>query len=166
MIKPDKRIKMFVEEFEEEVEGLPKVKEVEFLGSITRGAFDSGKNLEGYRFGESDIDVVIHGDNISSEVKRKIGDTFKNLVRKYNLGVEKAPFQHPSPIFIDSLLRRILYNVFKSGYINVEGLRQWLKHTAPPHEIVWEIEKIKESMEKLERTFLLPPLSKLLDKIR
>ena len=146
-------VEEFKAEFKQAVANLPGISSIEFFGSICEGRF---------RPGESDIDVFVHGWNIPSDAKREAENIFRALVSKHKLGVERAPFQHPVPLFIDNPLRQILYKAFKARIINVEGLRQWMKQTAPSHEAIWNV---KDAMRDFEKNHpYLPPLSQWLDK--
>jgi len=85
----------FKREFRQRVEALPGVTQVEFIGSIAKDNFVPGK---------SDLDVFVHGHKIPRQAKKQARALVREFSEKYELGLDKAPGQHPTPFFIDSRL--------------------------------------------------------------
>ncbi|GAI37785.1 unnamed protein product, partial [marine sediment metagenome] len=97
-------LEAFRHEFYQRVEELPGVNRVEFIGSVANG---------NYVPGSSDLDVFVHGHKIPRQSKKQIIALLKELNTKYELGLEQAPCQHPTPFFIDSRLSKALYRLLK-----------------------------------------------------
>lgn len=126
-------IEAFCQEYLQRVESLPGVTHIEFIGSITNGNFVPGR---------SDLDVFVHGHRIPKEGKRQAVALVRELNAKYALGLERAPCQHPTPFFIDSPLRRTLYNLLK-GRMELRWLRTTVKRVAPSYSFVWRLQQGK-----------------------
>lgn len=122
-------IEAFKEEFCQRVEELPEVNRVEFIGSV------AGNN---YVPGSSDIDVFVHGHKIPRQSKKQIIALVWELNTKYELGLEQAPCQHPTPFFIDGGLARLLYRLLK-GRMEARLLRAMVKKVAPSYGFVWRL---------------------------
>jgi len=83
-------IEGFKREFEARAIAFPGVTKVLFFGSIAEHKFVQGK---------SDVDVAIYG-RVALEDKKKIREILKELNYKYGMGLERAPFLHPTPFFV------------------------------------------------------------------
>ena len=114
------------------MEQLTDVHKVEFIGSAANGNFVSGR---------SDLDVFVHGHRIPKESKRQAVALVRELNKKYKLGLERAPCQHPTPFFIDGHIKRILYRLLKGRYQFV-WLRRIVKGIAPSYDLVWKLKRI------------------------
>ena len=123
MAKPE----AFKQEFRRSVEALPGVSRVEFTGSIAR---------DDYIPGGSDLNVFVHGHKIPRRSKKQAIALLRELSIKHELRLERAPYQHPTPFFIDSPLRRMLYNLLR-GRMELRWLRARVKQIAPSHGSVW-----------------------------
>jgi len=121
----------FVREFRGKVEALPGVRQVEFIGSIARGDFVAGK---------SDLDVFVHGYKIPRQTKGEIIALVRELNDKYELRLERAPCQHPTPFFIDSRLTKALYNLLKDR-MELRWFRYLNKRIAPSYGFVWSLKQ-------------------------
>ncbi len=55
-----------------------------------------------YVLGSSDLDVFVYGYKIPTQSKKEIISLVRQLSTKYELGLERAPWQHPTPFFIDN----------------------------------------------------------------
>jgi len=119
----------FKQELHHRVEKLPGVNQVEFIGSVANG---------NYVPGSSDLDVFVHGHKIPKQSKKQIIALLKELNAKYELGLEKAPCQHPTPFFIDSPLSKALYRLLK-GRMEARLLRATVKKVAPSYGFVWRL---------------------------
>ena len=120
----------FRQEFSQSVEALPGVSWVEFIGSVATGNFVPGS---------SDLDVFVHGQKIPRQSKKQALALLKELNNKYGLSLERAPYQHPTPFFIDSPLRRMLYGLLK-GRMEARWLRAVVKRIAPSYGLIWRLE--------------------------
>lgn len=121
----------FAWEFRQRVEALPGVSQVEFIGSIVTGNFVPGK---------SDLDVFVHGYKIPRQSKKQAIVLVRELSKKYELGLERAPCQHPTPFFIDSRLRKALYSLLKDR-MELRWLRALNKKVAPSYGFVWRLQQ-------------------------
>ena len=134
MIKRDfngSKLEAFKREFCERVEALPGVSRVEFIGSIATGYYIPGS---------SDLDVFVHGRKIPTLSKKRAVALVKELNKKYELGLERAPCQHPTPFFIDSPFREKVYRLLK-GRMELRLLRATIKRIAPSYGLVWRIQE-------------------------
>lgn len=138
----------FKEEFEKSVKGIKGVEKIEWIGSIANK----------FEVGKSDLDLIIWGD-VSAKDKEKISDTIKELNDKHNLGLETAPYQHPTPFFVDNPAKRLAYDLLvpKGGLAAFEGIRGIWKRHAPTYGQVWDLEK--KAQEKS------PTLAKIIRRI-
>lgn len=123
------KLECFKLEFCQRVEELPRVSRVEFIGSVANG---------NYVPGNSDLDVFVHGHKIPKQSKKQIIALLKELNTKYELGLEQAPCQHPTPFFIDSRLSKALYRLLK-GHMEARLLRATVKRVAPSYGFVWRL---------------------------
>lgn len=125
-------VESFKEELERRVKPIKGVERIEWFGSIA----------DEFRVGSSDLDLIIWGD-ISAGDKEKISAIIRELNYKHNLGLEKAPYQHPTPFFIDSAAKRLLYDLLvpKGGLKAFEGVSRIWKHHAPTYGQVWALEE-------------------------
>ncbi len=91
--------------------------------------FGSTKDSKRWRKGESDLDIFVYGDNIPSNVKVEEVLLIKNLNYQFDLGLENVPFQHWTPIYIDSPGRRTLKALSEEGIIEdfTKNLRKVVK---------------------------------------
>lgn len=104
------RIRQFRREFEARAMTFPGVEAVEFFGSITEP--------ERFRHGSSDIDVAIYGE-VPRDAKHDLRLLVRNLNAKYDLGLEEAPFLHPTPFFVEPGQER-LFSVTGNGHITIK----------------------------------------------
>ena len=120
----------FIREFRERVEELPSVRQVEFIGSIATGNFVAGS---------SDLDVFVHGNRIPRQTKKQIRALVRELNDKYEMGLERAPCQHPTPFFIDTRITRALYRLLKDR-MELRWFRSMNKKIAPSYGFVWRLQ--------------------------
>lgn len=125
------KLEAFKQEFRQIIEALPGVSRVEFIGSIARGDYTPGS---------SDLDVFVHGDRIPTQSKKQAIALVRELNMKYDLGLERAPCQHPTPFFIDTRFRRALYRLFK-GRMELSCLRATVKRIAPSYGFIWRLQQ-------------------------
>jgi len=123
------KLEAFRQEFCHRIEGLPGVSRVEFIGSAANG---------NYVPGSSDLDIFVHGHKIPRQSKKQIIALLKELNTKYELGLERAPCQHPTPFFIDVGLARLLYRLLKRR-MEARLLRATVKRVAPSYGLVWRL---------------------------
>lgn len=128
------KLEAFKEEFRQCVEALPGINRVEFIGSIARGDYIPGS---------SDLDAFVHGQKIPRQSKKQAIALLRELSMKHELGLERAPYQHPTPFFIDTRLRKELYRSFK-GRMELHWLRAVVKKVAPSYGFVWRLQQKKE----------------------
>lgn len=128
------KLEAFKQEFRQIVEALPGVSRVEFTGSIA---------TSNYIPGSSDLDVFVHGHKIPTQSKKQAIDFVRELNTKYELGLEGAPCQHPTPFFIDTRLRKELYRSFK-GRMELHWLRAVVKKVATSYGFMWRLQQKKE----------------------
>jgi len=121
----------FCDEYQHTVECLPGVTSVEFIGSIVTGGFVPGS---------SDFDCFVHSVSIPKKTKRLAITLVRQLNAKYGLGLERVPYQHPTPFFIDSHIKRLLYRLLK-GRWELRWLRATVKRIAPSHGLVWRLQR-------------------------
>lgn len=121
----------FKAEFEKRVREIKGVEKVEWFGSIA----------DTFKVGKSDLDLIIWGD-VSARDKERISHIIKDLNYKHNLGLETAPYQHPTPFFVDNAPKRLIYDLLvpKGGLANFEAFRRMWKHHAPTYGQVWRLE--------------------------
>ena len=127
-------LQAFVQEYCRSIEQLPGVTWVEFIGSIARGDYVPGS---------SDLDIFVHGQKIPRQSKKQALALLRELNNKYGLSLERAPYQHPTPFFIDSPLQRMLYRLFK-GRMELHWLRAVVKKVAPSYGFMWRLQQKKE----------------------
>jgi len=108
-----RQLAAFRREFRWAARRLHGVTGVEFVSSVSNSNFVPG---------ESSIDLFVFGDKIPAESKRELITLLTVLNAKYKLGLERALGQHPTPLFIDSWLSRLLYRLLK-GRFNLYLLR-------------------------------------------
>ena len=125
-------IQKFCNAYRQAAERLTGVHKVEFIGSAASCKFVPGK---------SDIDVFVHGHRVPRESRRRAIALVRELNAKYQLGLERAPCQHPTPFFIDGHIKRILYRLLKGRYQFV-WLRRIVKRIAPSYDLVWKLKRI------------------------
>lgn len=133
----------FKKEFEERAREIEGVNKVEWMGSIA----------DSFRQGRSDLDLIIWGD-VAAKDKEKISDMIKELNYKHSLGLETAPYQHPTPFFVDNPAKRVAYDVLvpKGGLVAFTGIRKIWKHHAPTYGQVWGLEgKVERRAPRLFR---------------
>lgn len=128
------RLEAFKQEFRQSVEALPGVSQVEFIGSIARGDYVPGS---------SDLDVFVHGHKIPRQSKKQAIALVRGVSIKHELGLERAPCQHPTPFFIDTLFKRALYRSFK-GRMELHWLRTVVKKVTPSYDFMWRLQQRKE----------------------
>jgi len=119
-------IQAFREEYRRAVSQLPGVTGVEFIGSVVNGNFNPGN---------SDLDVFVHRNRIPRASKRKARKLVRELSSKYGLGLDTAPYQHPTPFFIDGPIRKALYHLLK-GRHDAPWLRAAVKKIAPSYGLI------------------------------
>lgn len=125
-------VESFKEEFEKRAKAIKGVEKIEWFGSIA----------DKFELGKSDLDLVIWGD-VSAKDKEEISDTIKELNDKHNLGLETAPYQHPTPFFVDNPAKRLAYDLLvpKGGLAAFKGIRGIWKRHAPTYSQVWHLEE-------------------------
>jgi len=99
--------------------------------------FGSTKDCRRWRKGESDLDIFVYRNNIPLEVKVEGVLLVRELNYELNLELENVPFQHWTPIYIDSPGRLILKVISEEGIIRyfTESLRDVMKGSS----IQWPI---------------------------
>ena len=119
--------------FREAVAAISGVDRVEYFGSLETTQFRQGK---------SDVDIIIYG-KVSPEDKVKIWGVLKELNTKYRLGLETAPFLHPSPFYIDTRAKQILFRTLFNGHAIVAftPYRKLGKLFMPTYGEIWRGEK-------------------------
>lgn len=122
-------LEAFKQEFCQRVEALPRVNRVEFIGSVANGTYVPGS---------SDLDVFVHGRKMPRQSKKQIMVLVKELNTKYELGLERAPCQHPTPFFIDGHLQKWLYRLLKDR-MEARWLRSTVKKVAPSYGFMWRL---------------------------
>lgn len=125
------KLEAIKQEFRHSVEALPGVSRVKFIGSMARSDYTPGS---------SDLDMFVHGQNIPRQSKKQAIALVRQLNTKYDLGLERAPCQHPTPFFIDTRFRRALYRLFK-GRMELRWLRAAVKRIAPSHSFIWRLQQ-------------------------
>ena len=126
------RVDDFKREFEERAKEIEGIEKVEWFGSIA----------DKFQQGESDLDLIIWGD-VAAKDKEKVSDTIKKLNYKHDLGLETAPYQHPTPFFVDNPAKRVAYDVLvpKGALAAFGGVRRIWKHHAPTYGQIWKLEE-------------------------
>lgn len=126
------RVDDFKRELEERVAKIEGVDKVEWFGSIADTTFRQGK---------SDLDLIIWG-KVAAKDKEMVSDIIKELNYKHELGLETAPYQHPTPFFVDNPAKELLYDVLvpKGLLAHFKGVRQIWRHHAPSYGQVWELQ--------------------------
>lgn len=155
-----KNIDSFMKEFTEKVEEIPSVDIVEFFGSIHTSKWQTGK---------SDVDVIVHGNNIPAEIKMEIVLKLRGLNTKYGLQLEMARCCHPTPFFLDDLQRTIAFKNMMNGHSHIVEIgRQLLKQSAPTYGEIWAMEDSIKIIENFLPPLPLPipKLSEIFDKFR
>ena len=153
-------LERFMREFKERTEKLPNVERVEFFGSIT---------TPNWKLGESDVDVIVYGNNIPGATKREIVLILRELNQKYGLQLENVRCCHPTPFFLDSAMRKQQFKEMMRGHsVVIELGRTFCKQYGPTCGFIWAIEDgLKEFENRLPP---LPPpfqkLSEIFDKFR
>lgn len=122
-------LQAFTWEFSQRVEALPGVSRVEFIGSVANGSFVPGN---------SDLDVFVHGHKVPRQSKKQIIGLVKEFNTKYDLGLERAACQHPTPIYVDGPLQRLLYRLLKDR-VQARLLRATVKRIAPSYGSIWRL---------------------------
>lgn len=119
--------------FREAVLKLPGVDRVEYFGSIETTQFKQG---------ESDVDIIIYG-KVSPEDKIRIWELLKELNTRYRLGLETAPLLHPTPFYIDTKPKEILFRTLMNGHaiIAFTPYQKLGKAVMPTYGQVWRGEK-------------------------
>jgi predicted nucleotidyltransferase len=125
--------------FRKAVSVIPGVERVEYFGSIETSRF---------RPGMSDVDIIIHG-HVSPRDKVRIWELLKELNTTYRLGLETAPFLHPTPFYIDSKAKEVMFRALFNGHAIVAfgPYRALGKRFAPSYGAVWRGEA------KLDKVF-------------
>jgi len=131
------KVNEFKREFGERAGAIEGVEEIEWLGSMA----------DTFVQGTSDLDLVIRG-SVSAKGKEKVSSIIKELNYKYALGLETAPYQHPTPFYVDNPAKEVGYDllVSKGGLAIFEGIRKIWKHHAPTYGQVWELEERTRKM--------------------
>ena len=144
----------FIEEFTATSESLPGVHSIEFYGSFP---------TPNWKHGDSDIDIAVHGDNISGIVKYEISQLLRTLNYKYDLRLGPVRCAHPTPFFIDSPIRKKIFEDAMKGHSHIIEIgRAYMKKNAPTYNEVWAI---GDSWKALEEA-LPVKLSEVFDKFR
>ena len=144
----------FMNKFCEKCERLHGVQSVEFFGS-----FETDK----WRHGESDIDIIIYGQNVPGDAKYKISKLLRDLNYEYDLRLDNVHCAHPTPFFLDSPQRIKLFERTMRGHSRLMELgREYMKRNALTYKQIWAIEDSAKALEK----FLPVPLSDIFDKFR
>ncbi|RLC73320.1 MAG: hypothetical protein DRI26_01135 [Chloroflexi bacterium] len=133
----------FKAEFEREVLKIPGVRRVEFFGSIAKTTFIQGK---------SDLDVIVIGE-VSPENKCRIAKLLEEVSKKYNLGLESAPYMHPTPFFVRGDKELRVFRELFDGHLHLvrvfEPLREELKARAPTYRDYWEGKPVREELRRI-----------------
>jgi len=133
----------FKTEFENQVLKIPRVKRVCFFGSIAETTF---------RQGRSDLDVVVVGE-VTAENKCRIARLVEELSTKYNLGLETAPYMHPTPFFVRGDKELRLFRELFNGHFHLvrvfDPLREELKAKAPTYRDYWEGRPVRRELRKI-----------------
>ena len=92
--------------------------------------FGSTQESQRWKKGESDLDIYILGDNISVDVKVQGVLLIRNLNYELSLDLDNVPFQHWTPIYIDSTHRRYLKELTEDQLIkqHIRELRSFAKN--------------------------------------
>ena len=144
----------FIREFTTTCESLPGVHSIEFYGSFP---------TPNWKHGDSDIDIAVHGDNIPGSTKYEITQLLRTLNDKYDLGLGLVRCAHPTPFFIDSPIRKKIFDEAMKGHSHIIEIgRTYLKKNAPTYAEVWAI---GDSWKALEEA-LPVKLSEVFDKFR
>jgi len=133
----------FKTKFKDQVLKIPGVKRVEFFGSIVETTFRQGK---------SDLDVVVVGE-VTPENKCRIAELVEEVSRKYNLGLETAPYMHPTPFFVRGDRELRLFRELFNGHFHLvrifDPLREELKAKAPSYRDYWEGKPVRRQLRKI-----------------
>ncbi len=144
----------FMEEFSDVCQNLPGIHNIEFYGS-----FMTNK----WRHGDSDIDIAIHGENIPGAVKLQVSQLVRALNDKYDLRLGQVRCAHPTPFFIDSPVRKKIFEDAMKGHSHaIETGRAFMKKNAPTYEEVWAM---GDSWRGIEEKFPVK-ISEVFDKFR
>jgi len=104
------KIDAFKEEYIREMMTDPHISDVRFCGSA--------RETWRWRQGHSNVDIIVEGEDIPRDVKMKGIKLVESLNYKYCLGLEKVPFYHPTPLYVDNLIAESLgYLVPKIQFI-------------------------------------------------
>jgi len=138
-----------MDEFESRVLDIEGVERVEFFGSILTGDFVQGK---------SDIDVAVFGE-VPPEEKHRIRLLVRELSRKYNMKLEKAPFLHPTPFFVPPE-KELLFREMFDGHLHLvrlaEPIRRLIKKYPPlTYNDYWRLEQRFAKLPFFHRVFYM-----------
>lgn len=124
--------------FQEAASKFSGVKQVEYFGSLEATTFRQGK---------SDADIIIYG-KVAPEDKIKIWAMLKQLNEKYRLGLETAPFLHPSPFYIDTRAKQFLFRTLFNGHaiIVFTPYREFGKAIFPTYGQIWRGERTLDNI--------------------
>jgi len=141
-----RKIDAFKEEFVEAMMRDPHITDVRFFGSA--------QETWRWRQGHSNVDIIVEGRHIPRSVKLKGVKLVEKLNYKYCLGLEKTPFYHPTPFYVDSLIADPLLDFLPKLKFITMPLRAVMKTigktgTYPvTHEDIWDnIEKLPKVLQ-------------------
>lgn len=106
----------FMNEFKDQARRLPGIVTIEFFGSI----IDPNR----FRPGKSDVDLIIYG-NPSEQTKLKIRQLLKFYSDKYDIMIDKVPYLHPTPFYIQDIVAERTFDIaVRKGYTGI-FLQEW-----------------------------------------
>jgi predicted nucleotidyltransferase len=131
------RKKEFKERFTQDALDTPGVTDIKFFGSFEEPRWKRGK---------SDIDIYVGGD-VSKEDRRALTEDVIKLSDLYDLDLENACYEHPTPVFdkypYSQAFKKVAYGEPIDGQsINMLGnvYRKTAKEICVPHKLIWKIQ--------------------------
>ncbi|RLF82185.1 hypothetical protein DRN48_09345 [Thermococci archaeon] len=124
--------------------------------------FGSTKDSAKWKKGKSDLDIFVYGDNIPLEVKVEGVLLVRDLNYELELELQNVPFQHWTPIYIDSQGRLMLKEISEEEIIRrfTESVRSVIKELS---KVWWPItyqkwwDCVERAYENRLRPLPLPP---------
>lgn len=108
----------FMNEFKDQARRLEGVNKIEFFGSI----IDPNR----FRPGKSDVDLIIYGQP-SDPTKQKIRQLLSRLSDKYGIQIEKSPYLHPVPFYIQNIVGDRTFDIIIRKGNMPSFLQEWRK---------------------------------------